>query len=305
MNRELITRAVIPVAGSGTRLLPATIEQPKEMLPIFAPSENGNIIVKPLVHLVFEQLYDAGIREFVFIIGRGKRVIEDHFTQDLDYTLHLNGQGKNHLAADLSAFYRRLDDSNLVWINQPKPLGFGDAVLRAKKSLGDEEFLVHAGDTYIVSAQNEHLHSLSEIFETKIPDVAFIVKQVTDVSQRGIIEGRELSLGLYQVDAVVEKPEYAVSNLAIEPVYLFRPSIFDALETTRPGKGGEIQLTDAIQMIIESGKKVIAWRLYDESLRFDIGDPEGYWEALRLSHQHALTRTSILPAPAHRLLRST
>lgn len=296
---------MIPAAGLGTRLLPATKEQPKEMLPIFAPLENGKFIVKPLVQLIFEQLYDAGIREFCFIIGRGKRVIEDHFTQDLDYPARLNGQGKNHLAADLSAFYRRLDDSNLVWINQPKPLGFGDAVLRAKKTLGDEEFLVHAGDTYIVSAQNEHLHSLLEIFETKIPDVAFIVKQMTDVSQRGVMEGSELSLGLYRVDGVVEKPEYAVSNLAIEPVYLFRPSIFDALEKARPGKGGEIQLTDAIQMIIESGKKVIAWRLYDESLRFDIGDPEGYWEALRLSHQDALTRTSILPASAHRLLRST
>jgi len=301
----LITRAVIPAAGLGTRLLPATKEQPKEMLPIFAPSENGACIVKPLVQLVFEQLYDAGIREFCFIIGRGKRVIEDHFTQDHDYPTRLNGQGKNHLAADLSAFYRRLDDSNLVWINQPKPLGFGDAVLRAKKMLGDEEFLVHAGDTYIVSAQNEHLQGLLEVFETKIPEIAFIVKQMTDVSQRGVIEGSELSLGLYRVDAVVEKPEYAVSNLAIEPVYLFRPSIFDALETARPGKGGEIQLTDAIQTIIESGKKVIAWRLYDGSLRFDIGDPEGYWEALRLSHQHALTRTSILPASAHRLLRSS
>jgi len=296
---------VIPVAGSGTRLLPTTIEQPKEMLPIFAPSENGKIIVKPLVHLVFEQLYDAGIREFIFIIGRGKRVIEDHFTQDLDYTLHLNTQGKNHLATDLSAFYRRLDDSNLVWINQPKPLGFGDAVLRAKKTLGDEEFLVHAGDTYIVSVQNEHLHSLFEAFETEIPEAIFIVKQMTDVSQRGVMEGRELSLGFYQVDAVVEKPEYAVSNLAIEPVYLFRPSIFEALEKAKPCKSGELHLTDGIQMIIESGKKVLAWRLYDESLRFDIGDPEGYWEALRLSHHHAMTRTSILPASAQRLLRST
>lgn len=296
---------MIPVAGSGTRLLPTTIEQPKEMLPIFAPSENGKIIVKPLVHLVFEQLYDAGIREFIFIIGRGKRVIEDHFTQDLDYTLHLNTQGKNHLATDLSAFYRRLDDSNLVWINQPKPLGFGDAVLRAKKTLGDEEFLVHAGDTYIVSVQNEHLHSLFEAFETEIPEAIFIVKQMTDVSQRGVMEGRELSLGFYQVDAVVEKPEYAVSNLAIEPVYLFRPSIFEALEKAKPCKSGELHLTDGIQMIIESGKKVLAWRLYDESLRFDIGDPEGYWEALRLSHHHAMTRTSILPASAQRLLRST
>jgi UTP--glucose-1-phosphate uridylyltransferase len=289
---RLITRAVIPAAGLGTRLLPATKEQPKEMLPIFAPSENGKCIVKPIVQLVFEQLYHVGIREFCFIVGPGKRVIEDHFTQDHDCSARLNGQGKNNLAADLSSFYRKLDDSNLVWINQPRPLGFGDAVLKAKKTIGNDDFLVHAGDTYIVSGKDEHLHSLLEAFETKIPDVAFIVKQMTDVSQRGVMEGRQLSLGFYEVDAVVEKPEYAASNLAIEPVYLFRPNIFNALEEAKPGKGGEIQLTDAIQTIIESGKTAIAWRLYDESLRFDIGDPEGYWEALRLSHQHALTKSA-------------
>lgn len=284
MGPRLITRAVIPAAGLGTRLLPATKEQPKEMLPIFAISENGRCVVKPLVQLVFEQLYDVGVREFCFIIGRGKRVIEDHFTQDHDYPERLNGQGKNHLAVDLSAFYRRLDDTNIVWINQPRPLGFGDAVLRAKKTMGDEEFFVHAGDTCITSTENEHLQNLSEILETKIPEVVFIVKQMRDVSQRGVVQGRELSLGLYEVDAVVEKPDYPVSNLAIEPVYIFRPSIFDALEETSPGKGGETQLTDAIQMIIESGKLVIAWRLCDNHLRFDVGDPESYWEALRSSY---------------------
>lgn len=260
------------------------------MLPVFALSENGKCVVKPVLQLVFEQLYDVGIREFCFIIGRGKRVIEDHFTPDLNYLADLEGRRKNHLVADLRAFYRRLEDSNLVWINQPKPVGFGDAVLRARRTVGDQDFLVHAGDTCIVSERNEHLHSLLEVFGTKIPEATMMVKHMADVSQRGVIEGRELSLGLYLVNSVLEKPEYPPSNLAIEPVYVFRHSILEMLEKTGPGKHGEIQLTDAIQGLIDCGKRVIAWRLYDKNLRLDVGDPENYWEALRLSHQYAAER---------------
>jgi UTP--glucose-1-phosphate uridylyltransferase len=278
---------VIPAAGLGTRLLPATKEQPKEMLPVFAPSENGNCIVKPLLQLVFEQLYDVGMREFCFVIGRGKRAIEDHFTQDVDYLEHLTAWGKNQFIYDLQSFYRRLDDSTIVWINQPKPLGFGDAVLRTRKTIGDEDFLVHAGDTYIVSQDNDHIRSLLELFQTRIPEAVFAVKKMQDVTQRGVIEGRDLSLGLYLVDRVVEKPRFTSSNLAIEPVYVFRNSIFDALESVKAKATGEIQLTDAIQEIINSGKEVIARQLLEENLRLDVGDPDSYWEALSLSHKRA------------------
>jgi UTP--glucose-1-phosphate uridylyltransferase len=260
------------------------------MLPVFAPSENGTCVVKPLLQLVFEQLYDVGIREFCFIIGRGKRVIEDHFTPDFGYLAELEGQRKNHLVADLGAFYRRLEDSDLVWINQHKPLGFGDAVLKARRTIRDEDFLVHAGDTYIVSENNDHLRTVLEIFSTKIPEATLMVKHMLDVRQRGVIDGHELSLGLYLVNGACEKPEYPISNLAIEPVYVFHSSIFEALAGTEPGKNGEIQLTDAIQSLIESGKEVIAWQLYENNLRLDVGDPESYWEALRLSHQYAAER---------------
>jgi len=276
----------------GTRLLPATKEQPKEMLPVFAPSETGNLSVKPLLQLVFEQLYDEGIREFCFVIGRGKRIIEDHFTQDSDYLAHLERKGQNHNIVDMSLFYRKLDDSNVVWINQPKPLGFGDAVLKAKKAIGDNDFLVHAGDTYIVSDGNEYLRSLLGIFAAQRPEALFVVKQMSDVRQRGIMLGRETSDGSYVVDEVIEKPEHPTSNLAIEPVYVFRHSIFEAIERTPPGKKSEIQLTDAIQKIISWGKKVIAWPLPQNHLRLDIGTPESYWEALSLSHEHVSSKLS-------------
>lgn len=278
---------MIPAAGLGTRLLPATKEQPKEMLPLFAPSHDGKASLKPLLQLVFEQLYDAGIREFFFIVGRGKRVIEDHFTQDANFLSQLHTNGKEHLVADLSAFYRRLDDSNLVWINQPRALGFGDAVLRAKRAIGDDDFLVHAGDTYILSSGNHHLAKPLELFAKSSPEVVFVVKHMADVRERGVMEGREKLEGVYLVDGVVEKPDHPTSNLAIEPVYLFRNSIFEALEKTEPGKGGEIQLTDAIQRIIASGKEVIAWRLDESDLRLDIGNPDTYWQALLLSYRNA------------------
>jgi UTP--glucose-1-phosphate uridylyltransferase len=279
-----ITRVVIPAGGIGTRLLPATKEQPKEMLPLFSPSQNGKLLLKPLVQLVFEQLYDVGIREFCFIVGRGKRVIEDHFTQDTNFLSHLKEKGKENSVADMRAFYKRLDDSNLVWVNQPRPLGFGDAVLKAKRAIGDDDFLVHAGDTYILSTANRHLKFPLEIFRKNGAEAVFVVKQMADVRERGVMEGRNNAPGIYRVRKVVEKPEHPKSNLGIEPVYVFRQSIFEALEKTKPSKSGEIQLTDAIQKIVASGRKVIAWRLNDVYLRLDIGNPESYWQALLHSY---------------------
>jgi len=279
---------VIPAAGLGTRLLPATKQQPKEMLPLFAPSRNGKPVLKPLLQLVFEQLYDVGIRDFCFIVGRGKRVIEDHFIPDQGYLADLENQGKDSLVTELASFYERLDDANLTWINQPRPLGFGDAVRRAAKAVGGEDFLVHAGDTYILSVANVHLKSVMSIFAQRNPECLFVVKSMSDVRQRGIIEGEEIASGTFAVTKLAEKPRIPFSNLAIEPLYLFRQSIFDALQKTRPDERGEIQLTDAIQMLVNSGKEVLAWRLDEGIRRLDIGSPDSYWEALSLSHDYAV-----------------
>lgn len=282
----MLRKVVIPAAGLGTRLLSVTKEQPKEMLPVFAKGSNGELCLKPLLQMVFEQLYDAGFREFCFIVGRGKRAIEDHFTQDYEYIEMLRSKGKSSQADDLEGFYRRLEDSTIIWINQPHPKGFGDAVLRAEPFIGDDEFLVHAGDTYIVSPNNNHLERLMEVYHRYRVDAAFIVQEVEDPRQYGVAVVEKVNEGVYEVKRVIEKPEEPVSKLAIMPVYAFHPVIFKALERTPPGKGGEVQLTDGIQKLIDWGLKVYAVELSKEDIRLDIGNPEGYWEALRVSYEH-------------------
>jgi UTP--glucose-1-phosphate uridylyltransferase len=261
------------------------------MLPLFAASRNGVPVLKPLLQLVFEQLYDVGFREFCFVVGRGKRVIEDHFTPDQAYLADLENQRKDSLVSELASFYERLENASLVWINQPRPLGFGDAVKRTEKAVGDEDLLVHAGDTCILADDNIHLKTLMDIFARRKPECLFVVKNMKDVRQRGIIEGKEISSRTYSVTRLAEKPKHPFSNLAIEPLYLFRQSIFHALQMTNPDSGGEIQLTDAIQMLVTSGKEVLAWEIDEKILRLDIGNPDSYWEALSLSHDYAVRNT--------------
>lgn len=281
----MIRKVVIPAAGLGTRLLSATKEQPKEMLPVFCRNTNGDLSIKPLVQLVFEQLFDAGIREYCFIVGRGKRAIEDHFTPDFEYVERLNNIGKNSQASDLQSFYRKLGESTIIWVNQPQPKGFGHAVLLARPFVGADEFLVHAGDTYIISNKNSHLTRLVNTHRKLKDDATLLTQEVPDPRPYGIIEGKETDEG-YKVTRVVEKPEKPTTNLAIMPIYVFTPILFRALEVTPPGKGGEVQLTDGIQKLIDWGFNVQAIKLNDDDIRLDIGTPETYWEAQRLSYKH-------------------
>lgn len=285
----MIRKAVIPAAGLGTRLLSATKEQPKEMLPVFCRNRNGDLSVKPLVQLVFEQLFDVGIKEFCFIVGRGKRAIEDHFTPDFEYVERLNSISKNSQASDLQSFYRKLEESTIIWVNQPQPKGFGHAVLLARPFVGAEEFLVHAGDTYVISNQNSHLTRLVNTHRRLRDDATLLIQEVLDPRPYGIIEGKETAEG-YKVTRVVEKPEKPTTNLAIMPIYVFTPILFRALEVTPPGKGGEIQLTDGIQKLIDWGLNVHAIKLSDDDIRLDIGTPQTYWEAQSLSYKKALER---------------
>jgi UTP--glucose-1-phosphate uridylyltransferase len=286
----MIRKVVIPSAGLGTRLFPATKEQPKEMLPIFSSTASGDIAVKPLLQMVFEQLHDAGFREFCFVVGRGKRSIEDHFTPDSNSVEMLQGMGKNGPAADLDSFYGKLKTSTIMWVNQPEARGFGNAVLMAQPFVQNERCLVHAGDTYIISKNVEHINRLISTYERLNADAAFIVQEIENPRQFGIVEADEVESGVYRVNAAVEKPEKPPTNLAIMPVYVFDPVIFKALEKTQPGKGGEIQLTDGIQKLIEWELNVYAVKLNKDQIRLDIGSPETYWEALSLSYQHFCRR---------------
>jgi UTP--glucose-1-phosphate uridylyltransferase len=282
----MIRKVVIPAAGLGTRLFPATKEQPKEMLPIFSRSSNGDMSIKPLLQLVFEQLYDVGFREFCFIVGREKRAIEDHFTPDSNCLNLLNNRRKNNQATDLESFYLKLKTSTLIWVNQPEPKGFGDAVLMAQPFVQNEPYLVHAGDTYIISNNATHLKRLIMAYEQYNADVAFIVQEIENPRQYGVIDAEEIEKGIYQVKAAIEKPEKPPSNLAIMAIYIFDPLIFRALDKTLPGRGGEIQLTDAIQKLIDWKLNVYAVLLSSNAVRLDIGTPETYWEALSLSYRY-------------------
>jgi UTP--glucose-1-phosphate uridylyltransferase len=286
----MIRKVIIPAAGLGTRLFPATKEQPKEMLPIFSRTTHGDMMVKPVVQLVFEQVHDAGLREFCFVVGRGKRGIEDHFTPDVNCIKTLESMGKNGQASDLEDFYGKLESSMIMWVNQPEPKGFGNAVLMAQPFVQNESCLVHAGDSCIISASMDYLKKLLETFERFNADAAFLVLEIENPKQYGIVEGDEIEKGIIRVKSVVEKPEKPKTTLAIMAMYAFHPIIFKALEATKPGKNGEIQLTDAIQKLVDWGLKVYAIKLDKSYAHLDIGSPERYWEALELSYKQFCKR---------------
>jgi len=278
---------VITAAGLGTRLLPTTKEMPKEMLPIYVRAGNGQVTLKPLLQALFEQLYNFGFRQFCFVVGRGKRAIEDHFTPDWDFVEKMDKMGKYSSVSELVAFYKMLEESVIVWVSQPSPRGFGDAVRTARHFVGDDDFLLCAGDTIILGSNTNFLQRLLDAGPRNELDASLLVQKVENPQQYGVVVSKPLSHNLHQVSKVVEKPKTPPSNLAIMPFYVFTPHIMKMLDMISEGVGGEIQLTDAIQKLIDMGGKVLAVELLDNELRLDIGTPETYMEALSLSYKYA------------------
>jgi UTP--glucose-1-phosphate uridylyltransferase len=275
----MIKKVVIPAAGLGTRLLPITKELPKEMLPIFF-KQNNVICLKPMLQAIFEQLYDFGFREFSFIVGRGKRAIEDHFTIDEGFLDYLKNNNKVKLADELLDFYKKLNNSAIVFINQPKTKGFGDAVYRARLFTGNEPFLIHAGDDLIFSRNNDHLRRMMKAFRNYDADVVFLIEEVEDPRGYGVILGEKIEPDIFRVKKVVEKPQIPPSNLAIIALYVFKPIIYRMIEKIKPDENDEVQLTDAISLLLNQ-RKVYAVKLKDEERRIDIGTPETYLKTLR------------------------
>jgi len=279
----MLKKAVITSAGLGTRLLPYTKEIPKEMLPIFCRTPRG-IFLKPALQLIFEQLYNIGIREFCFIIGRGKRVIEDYFTPDNSFIRYLKKKNKNMVAEELEEFYSQVENSTLVWINQPEPRGFGDAVRLSEPFVGNSNFLLAAGDNYIISPDNNYLKKLIDIHVSMENHATLSVFKVDDPKSFGVVMGDRLNSDIVRIRKAVEKPQTPISNLALISLHVFHPVIFKALKGIEPGYAGEYQLTDAIQKLVEWNYRVYALEMKKNVFRLDIGTPQSYWRAIEYSY---------------------
>ena len=268
-----MTKVVITAAGKGTRLLPFTKEMPKEMMPIFSKYFTKKRVVLPLLQYIYEQLYSMNFRDYCFVVGREKRSIEDHFTPHDTYLKELSGDYRKFI----TKFYQKLENSHLVWINQNRPLGFGDAVRKAEKYVGNEDFIMHAGDVAILSKLK---HPVLRLIETakKNPDAKAILlcKKIKDSKRYGVPTINKLSSNLFEVKEVVEKPDKPKSNFGILALYYFRSEIFSSLREITPGKGKEFQLTDAIQNLIEKKEKVLAITLNKNEEEIDVGNVESY-----------------------------
>ena len=284
--------ALITAGGIGTRLLPFSKEIPKEMLPIIAHDGDDSPELKPLVQAIFEQLYSAGVRDFYIVVGRGKRAIEDHFSTDPRFLAYLEKNGK--VPKGMSDFYEKIKSSKLVFLNQPEPLGFGDAVLLGR-SMIDGPFIVQAADTFILSDGTEYLERLTELHRRYDASATVLLREVPDPRNYGVVDGNELEPGVLQITSAVEKPDNPRSNHAIMPVYVFTDEIFEALASTGPGRGGEIQLTDGIQQLVAAKKNVIGVLLGGDEILLDLGSPETMIEALKLSLQYAADKAHPVP----------
>ncbi|MFY9295770.1 MAG: UTP--glucose-1-phosphate uridylyltransferase GalU [Caldicoprobacterales bacterium] len=261
-----IRKAVIPAAGLGTRFLPATKAQPKEMLPI---------LDKPALQYIVEEIVDAGIEEILIITGRNKESIENHFDKSIELELELENKKEFKLLEDM----RRISSmAKIHYIRQREPLGLGHAIYCAKTFVGDEAFAVLLGDD-IVYSHKPCIGQMMEIYERYRTSILGVKKMERDMlCKYGNLQGEMVDDRIYKVKNLIEKPrmEEIYSNIAVLGRYIITPSIFDILENLKPGRGGEIQLTDGLNKLAQV-EPIYAYKF--EGIRYDIGDKQGFLEA--------------------------
>ena len=273
-----IRKAIIPAAGLGTRFLPATKAQPKEMLPI---------VDKPTIQYIIEEAVASGIEEILIITGRSKKCIEDHFDKSVELELELGKSGKE----EMLKMVREISDMvDIHFIRQKEPKGLGHAISCAKTFVGNEPFAVLLGDDIVYNEGKPCLKQLIDCYdEYKTSVLGVQTVAAKDVNKYGIVNGIHIEDRVYKVKGLVEKPavEEAPSNVAILGRYIITPRIFKILEETKPGKGGEIQLTDALLNLISEE----AMYAYDfEGTRYDVGDKLGF---LKATVEYALRREDL------------
>ena len=266
MNKK-IRKAIIPAAGLGTRFLPATKAQPKEMLPI---------VDKPTIQYIIEEAIGSGIEEILIITGRNKKCIEDHFDKSVELEMELKKNNKNELLEVVQDISEMVD---IHYIRQKEPKGLGHAIRCAKTFVGDEPFAILLGDDIVYNEEKPCLKQLIDCYneyKTSILGVQTVDRE--NVSKYGIVDGITIEDRVSKVKGLVEKPsvEEAPSNTAILGRYIVTPKIFDILDNTKPGKGNEIQLTDALMQLL---KEEAMYAYNFEGRRYDVGDKLGFLEA--------------------------
>ena len=275
-----VRKAVVAAAGFGTRFLPASKTVPKEMLAL---------LDKPLIHYAAAEAAASGIEHLVIITSRGKEAMADYFDRSPDLERTLQEKGRSHLLAEVRDLYERLQPA---YVRQHEQLGLGHAVLAARKAVGDEPFAVFLPDDVIISPQRPALAQMLDVFEERGGSVVAAQSLPReDLSSYGVVDGRTVADGITRIEGLVEKPrpEDAPSNLGIVGRYVFTPEIFDCLERTQPGAGGEIQLTDGMALLAQR-QPVFAYEFV--GARFDAGNPMGM---LKASLAVALQREDAAP----------
>ncbi|MGL5417377.1 MAG: UTP--glucose-1-phosphate uridylyltransferase GalU [Clostridium sp.] len=273
-----VKKAIIPAAGLGTRFLPATKAQPKEMLPI---------VDKPTIQYIIEEAIASGIEEILIITGRSKKCIEDHFDRSVELELELAKGGKDELLEIVNGISNMVD---IHYIRQKEPKGLGHAINCARTFVGDEPFAILLGDDIVYNDEKPCLKQLIECYdEYKTSVLGVQTVDAENVNKYGIVDGIEIEDRVMKVKGLVEKPnrDEAPSNVAILGRYIVTPRIFDILNDTKPGKGGEIQLTDALLTLIGE-EAMYAYNF--QGRRYDVGDKQGFLEA---TIEYALRREDL------------
>ena len=272
-----VNKAIIPAAGLGTRFLTATKAQPKEMLPI---------VDKPTLQYIIEEAVNSGIEEILIITGRNKKSIEDHFDKSVELELELESKGKMELLEEVRKISNMV---NIHFIRQKEPKGLGHAIHCAKTFIGNEPFAVLLGDDIVYSEKPclKQMIDAYDEYKTTILGVQEVPHE--DVNKYGVVDGLHIEDRVYKVKDLVEKPavDEAPSDMAILGRYIINPGIFEILEHTKPGKGGEIQLTDALK---ELATKEAMYAYNFEGRRYDVGDKQGFLEA---TVEYALRRDDL------------
>ncbi|MCQ4697278.1 UTP--glucose-1-phosphate uridylyltransferase GalU [Paraclostridium sordellii] len=275
--KKRVRKAIIPAAGLGTRFLPATKSQPKEMLPI---------VDKPTLQYIIEEAVNSGIEEILIVTGRSKKSIEDHFDRSIELELELEQKGKLDMLKIVQDISNMVD---IYFIRQKEPKGLGHAIYCAKSFVGDEPFAVLLGDDIVDSEKPclKQLIGAYDEYNTSILGVQEVAKENTD--KYGILDVKHIEDRVYKVNDMVEKPkvEEAPSNIAILGRYIITPAIFEILENQKPGKGGEIQLTDALKTL---GEHEVIYAYNFEGKRYDVGDKLGF---LKATVDYALKRPEL------------